>query len=170
MKVYKYEKSKGVSPRFFPHTWTTTEKNNKITFFQSDVGYQTVAISKTISFDIPNMPKIDYSYIQSTYSNYGYDVTMELLKASNHTCCDMRLSDYIFIALHAKDTVSINALQMLGFDTRQYLDRVLTYFGVYIFPILELDNFCHKKLGYEEEKQGSLKDFLLKITGMSIEI
>jgi len=163
MKVFQYNsKNKRI---FFPDRYTNSisPKGDKFEFFINGVGFKKVSINKISSFEIEDMPKIDYSYIKEVYIKYGKDVTLELLRRCPEVkCCEMILSDYITIAMMSKNTSHLNYLKnKLNFDVFDYRD-ILISFGIWTFPIIELDNYCKKCFGYTEEKYGSLKDFLKK--------
>jgi hypothetical protein len=170
MLVNCYWKNSKTEPIYFPETWHITRKNGKVEFFKKGDGYKKVAESKVSQFMIEDMRKLDYTKIKNTYDKYGRETTMELLRECPEIKdCEMALPAYITIANGAKNTEHLNLLEKFGFSIRRNVDKLIC-FGMFSFPVIALDDFCHLEKGYSEEKHGSLKNFLYKYLNIELEL
>ena len=55
--------------------------------------------------------------------------------------------------------------KIFGVSMFDYRDEQLAEFKLYNFDIVKFDGFLHDKKGYDEDKDGSMRDFIMKKYG-----
>ena len=167
MKVYEYRKNKNKSI-FFPETWSNEFTSEKVEFFIRGKGYKKVSVNKVIEVADISMNCFRYKTLSDTFQKYGFAVAHELIKHSDCRSAEICYYGYICLAVQSKNPEHLDLLvNKFNFDVRKHVSRLIA-FGVYLFPIIKFDECLHK-IGYSENKHGSISDYLQNVHNLKLE-
>jgi hypothetical protein len=158
MKIYKRER-RGHVPEFYPNTWSTEQKKTHTHIFVKGRGYIRVPNKQLTEQELEVAAKWSWAELRRVFTTYGRAVAYEYGR-NKLPCAEFCIPIYITIAKDVTDAEALDELEeKTGFKVYKGAYK-LAVFGIFLFPILEFDDYLHKEHGYTEEEHGSMKEFV----------
>jgi hypothetical protein len=166
IKIYEYAE-KGNLPMYAPHSWSTDILKTKVRVFISGQGWMNWPKKMIVEHEEECPNTFTYAECRRLYDTYGFVIAEHYVEECGITC-DASAGAYVCIARGVTEAGDLDMVQdLFKFNIRANTGRLICL-GVFCFPICELDEHFHKQFGYEEEKHGSMSDFITEKWGPEI--
>jgi hypothetical protein len=157
MKVYKVTEKDG-NEKFYADSYSVEHKKTTINIFVMGKGIVKFPRKKVAELEIEVAEKWSYAELRRILDDHGEHVAKRYAERKL-PCAECCIRSYLYIAKQSKDPAFMDELaEKAGFEVYRHTSNVIC-FGIFLFPIAELDDWLKTHHGYTEEDHGSMKDF-----------